>query len=123
MALQKQARSVVERLAPGELRRSCTFVQACAGTDTQYERDLPDMHENCTRQLTLSFKCPPQWRASVGGDGQDIDCVVLTAAAFRAHICYWIGDMRDACVGVRKGDSLEYSVISRLLQKWKNVYS
>jgi hypothetical protein len=42
----------------------------------------------------------------MGGDVQDMDCVVFTAAAFRAHICYWIGDVRDA-LGVCKEDSLE----------------
>jgi hypothetical protein len=93
MAIQKQGRRVVERLAPGDLRRSCTFAQACVGTEIQSERDLPDMHENGRRQLTLSFECPPQWRASVGGGRHDLDCVVLTAAAFRVHICYWIGDV------------------------------
>jgi hypothetical protein len=116
IALQTKARNVVESLSPAELRRSCTFVQACAGTEMQSERDLPDMHKNSTRQLPLSFECPPQGRACAGGDvdvalsseGEDIDYVVLTAAAFSAHICFWIGDVRDAYVGVCKGDSLEY---------------
>jgi hypothetical protein len=68
IALQTRARYVVDSLAPAELRRSCTFAQACAGTEMQSERDLPDMHKNSTRQLTLSFECSPQWRACVGGD-------------------------------------------------------
>jgi hypothetical protein len=114
---------VVERLAPGELRRSFTFAQACAGTEMQSERDLPDMHENGTRQLTLSFECPPRLRSSVGGDGQNLDCVVLNAAALRAHICYRISDVQDTYVGVCKGDSLECSVVSRVVQKRQNLYS
>jgi hypothetical protein len=89
------------------------------------------MHKNSTRQLPLSFECPSQLRACVGGDvdvamsseGEDIDYVVLTAAAFSAHNCFWIGDVRDAYVGVCKGDSLEYRVLSSPVRKRKMVYS
>ena len=88
-------REKIENESPEELKKPFTL-------HSKHQRDgslHEDLHKNRDRRNTIAFHHP-----SYG-----LDYVAASSELFKARVCSWTGDVKDAYIGPSRGDEKQYS--------------
>jgi hypothetical protein len=106
VGIQDHLRSILEKDAPIELKKLMPGVTQ----PTPWPEDslAQDRYGNAVRVMTIGWVCPFGMSMATP---VETDNLALSAAAFKKHVCGWIGDVRDGFVGQSDLDSLEYDMI------------